>query len=145
MTEFELNGNTYRIGKLNAFAQLNVSKRIAPIIPTLIPIFIKLANGGGLSGDLAGFGEILQPFADGIANMPDESSEFVIDTCLSVVQRQNGPTWAGVWSRQHKAVMFEDIDLSVMLNLSIRVIRDSLEPFIRGLVTSSQQINPTTV
>lgn len=145
MNEFELNGQTYRVGKLNAFAQLNVSKRIAPIIPTLIPIFVKLMDGGGLTGDLGGLGEVLQPFADGISTMPDEASDFVISTCLSVVQRQNGTTWSPVWNKQYGAVMFEDIDLSIMINLAVRVIRDSLEPFIRGLVTSQTAANPNQV
>jgi hypothetical protein len=140
--EIELNGYTYRIGKLNAMDQFHVSRRIAPIIPTLIPVFLKLAQGGGLTGNLSALGDALQPFAEGISTMSDEASEFVLSTCLSVVHRQTGQTWAPVWSRQHKASMFEDMDLSVLLNLAIRVIKDSMEPFIRGLVTSGAQANP---
>lgn len=140
--EIELNGNTYRIGKLNAMDQFHVSRRIAPIIPTLIPVFLKLAQGGGLTGNLTALGDALLPFAEGISSMSDEASEFVLATCLSVVHRQTGTTWAPVWSKAAKATMFDDIDLSVLLNLAIRVIKDSLEPFIRGLVTSGAQINP---
>lgn len=138
MTEFEINGNQYRIGKLSAFNQFHVSRKIAPILPTLIPVFVKLSKGGGLSGDLSGFAEVLEPFTEGIAAMSDEASEYVLNTCLSIVQRNNDGAWRPVWSQQHKACMFEDIDLSVMINLAIRVIRDSLEPFIRGLVTGQQ-------
>lgn len=140
--EIELNGQTYRIGKLNALDQFHVSRRIAPIIPTLIPVFLKLANGEGLAGNIGTVGDALKPFAEGIAEMSDEASEFVLSTCLSVVHRQTGTTWAPVWSKQAKAAMFDDLDLSVLLNLAIRVIKDSLEPFIRGLVTS-QQAGPT--
>lgn len=140
--EIELNGHTYRIGKLNAMDQFHVSRRIAPIIPTLIPVFLKLAQGGGVTGNLAALGDAIQPFAEGISTMSDEASEFVLATCLSVVHRQTGTTWAPVWSKQARAAMFDDMDLSVILNLAIRVIKDSLEPFIRGLVTSGAQINP---
>lgn len=140
MSEFELNGNTYRLGKLSAMEQFHVSRRIAPIIPTLIPIFVRLSKGG-LSSDLSGMGEALGAFADGISGMSDEHSEFVLSTCLAIVRRKNGDTWVPVWSKAHKACMFEDIDLSTMVNLTVRVIRESLEPFIRGLLIS-QQSNP---
>ena len=137
MTEIELSGQQYRIGKLTAMPQFHVSRRIAPIIPTLIPVFMKLAKGG-VAGDLSGFSEALGPFADGIAAMDDAASEFVLSTCLSAVSRQNGQTWATIWNRQHNTCMFDDIDLGVMINLTVSVIQDSLAPFIRGLVTSQQ-------
>lgn len=136
--EFELSGNTYQINKLSAMEQFHVSRRIAPIIPTLIPIFVKLAKGEGLSGDLAGLGVALEAFADGISKMSDEQSEFVLSTCLSAVRRQTGDSWSPVWNKQRNVCMFSDIDLSVMINLAIRVIKDSLQPFIRGLLTSQQ-------
>lgn len=135
--EIELNGQTYRIGKLNAMTQFHVSRRIAPLIPTLVPVFVQLSKEG-LAGDLGRFGEALGPFAEGISEMDDAASEYVLSNCLSVVHRQNGQGWAPIWSKAHNACMFEDIDLSVMLNLAVRVIQDSLAPFIKGLLTSQQ-------
>ena len=67
MTEFELAGKTYRIGKMTTFQQFHVSRRIAPIIPTLIPIFVKIAKDGDLMKDLNGMAAVIQPFADGLA------------------------------------------------------------------------------
>lgn len=141
MTEITVNDQQYRIGKLTAMQQFHVSRRIAPIIPTLIPVFVKLTRDGGLSGDLAGFGEVLAPFADGISKLEDQASEEIIAMCLAVVSRLDGQKWSPVWNRQYKTCMFDDIDLSVMINLAVQVIKDSLTPFIRGLVTS-QQPNP---
>lgn len=139
MTQFECGGQVYRAGKLNAFTQFHVSRRIAPIIPTLIPVFLKLSREGSLQDDLAGLAEVLQPFTDGIASMSDESSEYVIASCLSVVQRQTGNnTWASVWNQQGKTCMFDDMDLGVMIQVMMRVIQDSLGPFITGLLTSQQ-------
>jgi len=136
MIEFELQGNQYRAGKLDAFAQLHVSRRIAPLIPALIPVFVRVAKGG-LTKDLAGLAEIIKPFADGLAAMDDESAEFVITTCLSVVKRQaTGNNWAPVWSKSGKCSMFDDIDLGAMIPLVVRVIQDSLGPFIQGMLTS---------
>ncbi|WP_283149014.1 phage tail assembly chaperone [Silvimonas soli] len=137
--EFELNGVNYRAGKLTAFEQFHVSRKIAPIVPTLIPIFLRLSKAAGdkpLTENLAEMGEILQPFADGIASMPDSDAEYVLGTCLSVVQRQQGGNWSVVWNKQHNTSMFDDMDIGVMLPIAVRVIRDSLGGFINGLLTS---------
>ncbi|MDF3115881.1 hypothetical protein KPA94_20870 [Burkholderia semiarida] len=40
-TELKLNGVRYAIGKLNAMQQFHVSRRIAPIIPPMIPVLMK--------------------------------------------------------------------------------------------------------
>jgi hypothetical protein len=40
-TEVKLNGVRYAIGKLSAMQQFHVSRRIAPIIPPMIPVLMK--------------------------------------------------------------------------------------------------------
>lgn len=138
MTEFDVGGQTYRVGKLDAFRQFHVSRRIAPIIPTLVPVFVKMARDGNLTDDIAGLSEVLVPFAEGIANMSDEASEYVMANCLSVVQRKNQAGWAAVWNTQGKVCMFDDMDLGIIMQLVMKVIQDSLGPFIQGLLTSQQ-------
>ncbi len=138
MVEFEINGQKYRAGKMDAFKQFHVSRRIAPIIPTLIPVFVKLSQDGSLLSDFAGLADVLAPFADGLSNLSDEASEYVIASCLSVVQREQGKNWAAVWSTSGNVCMFDDMDLSVMIQIVIRVIQESLGPFIRGLLISPE-------
>lgn len=138
MSEVEIDGNRYRIGRLNAIKQFHVSRRIAPIIPTLIPVFIKLKVAGELTGDFAGLAGVVQPFADGIAAMSDEDSEFILSSCLSVARRAVNDKWTPVWSAQANDCMFDDMDLGVLMHIAIRVIQDNLAPFIRGLLTSQQ-------
>lgn len=87
--EIDLNGNRYSIGKLSAKQQFHISRRIAPILPTLIPVFVRLASGTRVvSEDPGGLADVLQPLADGLAAMKDEDAEYVLDTCLQVVQRK---------------------------------------------------------
>ena len=153
MSEFDLGADTYRIGKLNAFQQFHLSRKVAPIIPTLMPVFLKLkgsakalaiaaaagdsdeSDGAPLSGDLEGLASLMQPFADGIANMPDETAEFILSTCLGAVQRKQGTSWFQVWNASQNVCMFDDLDLGVMIKLSLRVITESLGPFLRGMLT----------
>lgn len=137
--EIDLNGAKYSIGKLSAMQQFHVSRRIAPIIPTLIPIFVQLQNSSKpLTNDLASMAGILQPFADGIAAMKDEDAEYVIGACLSAVQRKQDHGWSNIWSASQKVPMFE-MDLSVMLPLTVRVITENLGSFIAGLLSSQAE------
>jgi len=159
MSEFELGADSFRIGKLNAFQQFHLSRKVAPMIPTLIPVFLKLEasaqaakaaqqanpvatevppNGAALnplSGDLGALAELMQPFAEGIASMPDETAEFILSTCLAAVQRKQGSTWSPVWNTKQNVCMFDDIDIGLMLKLAVRVITESLGPFLRGMLT----------
>lgn len=76
----EINGIEYSIGRLNAVDQFHVSRKIAPIVPKLMPIIAEVAKGdlakaiesidGGESGDLSD----LQPLADALSPLMDAQS-----------------------------------------------------------------------
>lgn len=137
MAEIELSGNRYSIGRLNAKQQFHLSRRIAPVIPPLIPVYLRLAQGGNpLMDDPASLGEMLQPFTDGLAAMKDEDADYIMGVCLGVVQRQQNGSWANVWSASQGVCMFQDMDLGVILPLIVRVITQNLGPFMQGLLTS---------
>jgi hypothetical protein len=137
-TDFEMNGNMYRIGRLNAFQQFHLSRRIAPLIPPLVPIFMRLSKEG-LSGDLTTLPELLQPFADGLAVMKDEDAEICINTCMSVVKRQVGDKWASVWTG--KMAQYDELnDIASLMPIVLRVIQSALGPFLRGLLTGQQTV-----
>lgn len=139
MTEFIIGGNTYRAGKLSAFSQFHVSRRIAPVIPTLIPLYAEIATSeGGFENNLDRLATLLQPFADGLANLKDEDAEYIMNECLGVVTREHNGKFVAAWSKSGKVPMFEDIDLGVMMQIAIEVIKDSLGNFIRGLLTSQR-------
>lgn len=163
-TEIQLGGKRYQIGRLNAMQQFHVSRRIAPIIPSMIPVLMKFyaeiertrnaaANAAlaALAADAGGAGAateqrdvlglvdsiapVLQPFADALAGLKDEDAEYVFGTCLSVVERQHQNGWAKVWSAAHKTSLFDDMDMGSMLPLVVRVVVENLGPFINGLLT----------
>lgn len=150
--EFDIGGVTYRTAKLDAFAQLHVSRKIAPVLPKLLPAIFKVA-GSGQKGVFAALSKgdsatvdaeaindlaaALEPVAEALAAMPDQDAEYVYAACLSVVQRRQGDTWAPVWNRQHETCMFDEIDLGVMTQLVARVTMDSLGGFIKGLLAKT--------
>lgn len=143
MAEFSVNGQSYRSAKIDAMRQFHLSRKLAPIIPTLIPVFLQLAettkaSGKPLSGDdMSSLSGLLEPFAEGIASMSDEHAEYILGTCMSVVQRQQGTAWMAVWNSGQKVCMFDDIDAGAMIQIGFQVIRESLGPFISGLLSTS--------
>jgi len=135
--EFEQGGVTYRAEKLDVFKQLHVSRKIAPMVPKLIPVFVKLQKGGdgALRDDLAGLADACGPFAEALAGMSDPDVEYVVKTCLSVVRRNQGGTYAPLVSSDG-SLMFADMGLGETLPIVVRVIRENLGNFIQGLLVN---------
>ncbi|OTS45805.1 hypothetical protein CAT03_05975 [Acinetobacter pittii] len=139
----------YEIGRLNAIDQFHVSRKIAPIIPTIMPLLTELAKGelqktieklesaeendvsGLAEANLKSLGSALQPLMDAFAKMPEDDVDYVIKKCLTVVSR-NG---AKVVVRD--AIMFDDLGMEHILPLTIAVIRTNLGNFIQGLLTKA--------
>lgn len=139
-TETQLNGQTYRIGRLNAFQQLHVSRKVGPLLPRLVPAFLAVAQDADAFGKPEQLAQMAAPFLDALAEMDDASIEYVAATCLSVVHRQQGASWGPVWNKQANCLMFDDVDLGTLLPLVVQVITENLGPFISGLLTG--QLTP---
>lgn len=147
MTETTINDVLYRIGKLDTFSQLHLSRKLAPLVPELVPAFVQIQKvisatqvGDGVAplgmDEVASIAALLGPFTDALANLSDADTEYITSLCMGVVQRQSGSTWAAVWNKDAKTFMFQDIELDTMLLLLVRAIQANLGNFIRGLLTS---------
>lgn len=131
--EFEIAGNTYRSGKMDTFKQFHVSRRLVPILGGV---------AGAVSGE-AGFDDLVQPLMVGIASMTDADCDFILESCLRVVQRQQGTAWAPIYAGANQALMFDDIDMSVMLQIAGKVIQDNLSGFFPGKGAVKSPPSPT--
>ncbi|PKF31927.1 phage tail assembly chaperone [Acinetobacter proteolyticus] len=147
----EINGIEYTIGRLDAVAQFHVSRKIAPIVPKLMPIISEVAKGDlakaidsidqGESGDLSDLqplADALSPLMDAIAQMPEDDVNYIIFKCLGVAKR------GGAVVCRNNSIMFDDIDMTQVLPLVIATIRINLGNFIQGLLmkASSMQKQP---
>ena len=130
MTTIEVGGQTYRIGKIDAMTQLHITRRLAPVMAKM---------GIGLD-DLQGkakitindFMPLLEPISRVIAMMSNVDVEYIIHTSLTVVHRQQeGGKWAPTTTGSR--IMFEDIDMTVMLRLTVEALKLNLSPFFEGL------------
>lgn len=90
--EVEMGGKTYKIGRLNAFAQMYILKRAVPVLGKLQKV---LDAAGDNDADLTA---VLPPLGEAIGALPDESLEYVCNAALDVVDlRQEGGLCTRTW------------------------------------------------
>lgn len=128
-TEITVNDQTYRIGKLSALGQFHVSRRLAPVLAAVGISLQSLTQG--MQADLSDFTTTLGPVADVMSKMSDEETNYIIFTCLNVVSRKDDNRYAPV--SQAGTLMYQDIDMPVMLRLVIAVLQENLGNFLQGL------------
>jgi len=150
--QITISNKNYTIGRLNALDQLHVSRKIAPIVPNLIPIISEVAKGGLAkvidsieSGDdvdlekidlsnLDGLSAALAPLMDAIAGMSEADTNLVIHKTLSVVHRDGAVLCRG------ESIMFDDLDMMQILPLAVAVIRKNLGNFIQDLLMKASNL-----
>ncbi|OYW34860.1 MAG: hypothetical protein B7Z41_00825 [Rhizobiales bacterium 12-66-7] len=138
--EFKVGAHNYRSSKLDAFKQLHVARRIAPVLGELAPAMKALM--GAASGKKAGVPldaiSAVLPLTKAIAAMPEEDCNYVLAACLSVVEREVGNVgWQRVWNQQAQALQYQDIEAPEMIMLAANVIGENLSNFMRALPSGS--------
>jgi hypothetical protein len=86
---------------------------------------------------------IVQPIVDGLSEMNDKDSEFVIRECLKTVQRHvpstsGAASWSNVWNRQADQLQYQDIDLMIVLQLVFKVLMNFAAPFSSVLASKTR-------
>jgi hypothetical protein len=154
MELFEHGGINYRLGKLLILDQVGVARRIMPLMTPLAPLlqelasaFLTAAQQQEKDGGPARLPDIspalLTTVMDEFVKLKDEDVNYVISTCMSVVQRQQGTSYAPVWNRQAKTVQFDDVELMDVLTLTFRVIMGNIGNFSKGFPSAlSARPNP---
>lgn len=130
-TEIEINGKQYQLRKLPPLVQFHVMRRLAPVLMALGESASDQLLTELKSMDLL---KALKPVSDMIATMPDSEVEYVINTCLEVVDRKadQGVGWSKIQA-QPGVMMYADIDITMMLKLTAAVVQDNLGNFLDAL------------
>lgn len=127
MTTVDIGAATYRFGKLDAMQQFHIVRRLLPILASLGVSPDMLRELGGKDNDL-GMLAVMAPIMDMVAKMPDAEVNYILQSALSVVQRQQGDNWAPVQNRTGQ-LMFADIDMPGMIRLAIEALKRNLGGF----------------
>ncbi len=150
MQEFQIGEHTYRTEKLNAFDQLHLARKVAPLIPKILPalpsalkVGIDLKKAADEKSELSldslnDIAFILEPALDAMASMPKDDVEYVISLCLKVAKRKVGDTWQAMWV--NNALMFGDTELSALIEIVIKVIKQNLGNYFSTGHSQSQAV-----
>jgi hypothetical protein len=140
MQEHEFNGVHYRSGKLDAFKQFHVFRKLAPLLGGLFETIARTnealqkardSNGSLADAEVDAFSAV-GPVARALADMPADDLNFVLNTCLAVCQRRNPQgSWVQIMPDAGGQMLFDDIDLTVMIKLTLGVVQDNLSNFFR--------------
>jgi hypothetical protein len=143
--DFTLDDRAYRAEKLGAIEQFQLSRKLAPLLPPLAPLFLKIAQPRGASGDLLSLVSLAEPFAKALAELTDETAEQLVTMTLAAVKTETSPgTWMPVWIAGAKtAAVVELNDFGKLLPVMLRVIQLNLGPFISGFLTSHEEPSAT--
>jgi hypothetical protein len=129
--DFEIGDERFRIAKLNAIQQGHLARRIAPLLPPLVPLFTGLAGKEPTNESLS---SLAQPLADALATLTDEAFEYVMNITLSTVKIERKGTYTPFW--RNKVVLFEEFDeLAKLLPIVVRVIVENLGNFTQAFGT----------
>lgn len=121
--ELELDGHTYRIGKLDARAQFHIVRRLAPVLGELAP---------ALQGGKGGL-DALPLIATAVAKLSDADADYCIFGLLKVVRRKqpNGLGWGPVATEN--LLMYDDIGMTQMLKLAWEALTFNMSGFFAAL------------
>lgn len=87
--------------------------------------------------------DLLAPMLEALAEMPEADCNYILSKCLSVVQRAvGGGRWSAVWNENANRMMFEDLDLALLIQLTLEVLQENLGNFLSAPASTSSQLSP---
>lgn len=135
MKETTIKGIRYRVGKLDAFKQFHIARRLAPALFELATSAAKVADTTGGPSDSVNMSELaaFKPVVEAVSKLSDEDADYVMKSCLGVVTREinNGSAWQNVLVSGR--MQFEDMGLDVIMPLTMEVVSDNLGAFFNAL------------
>lgn len=126
--EFSIGPRKYKIGKMDAFKQFHIVRRIAPILGELIPAASKMKSKNASQITDQDY-ESLAPIMNGIAMLSDEDANKVLlglCSCVEIYQ-ETSKSWARVSTDSN--LMFQDLELVELLQIAGRAFVYNMKGF----------------
>ena len=115
----------YEIGKISAMGQLHLVRKLSRSLPLMEGMIADRNSGKDM--------RMLAVFM--LSNLSDEDSEYVTNKCLDAVSmREKNGQLAKIMSSG--GLMFQHIDVSVILELTVEVILHNLGDFFKDALSS---------
>ncbi len=132
MNEASINGHDYKFGQIPALAQFHIVRRLAPVIGELLAAIGPSFKGGKSDVTEGEMLKALGPITIALSKLSDEEANYILFGLLKpVTRKQVGGGWASISTGE--TMMFEDIDMKVMVQLSVKSFMRNLGGFINAL------------
>jgi hypothetical protein len=140
LTEFEVAGKRYRTGRLDAFKQFAIVRRLGKVSGA----FAAALTAWQSRREADAFA-IVEPFLRALGEIPEEDVRLIISTALNVVTRQEPTGWQRITSPAGD-VMYADISDSLLVTGQIvwNVLQDSLADFFTELLSGLAALGTET-
>jgi hypothetical protein len=131
--DFEVGGRQFKLGKIDAFKQFHIVRRLGPILGDLIPVAQKIsgANLASMSEEekFSHLSQLLTPVMNGLSKLSDKDANLVLlGLCSSVEMHQpQSNNWARVSTTE--VLMFQDLSLPTLLQVAGRAFMFNLSDF----------------
>jgi hypothetical protein len=136
---FEIRGQQFKVGKINAMKQYHIVRRIAPILGEMLPAMKDIAKKkiDNLTEEeqLDQAAKIAGPVMTGLSKLNDKDSEFVLFSLLAAVEINQGTNWARLVVNDQ--LMFQDLELPILLQAAGRSFMYNMTGFFGVLQQGS--------
>lgn len=136
--DFDIGGRKFKLGKIDAFKQFHIVRRVGPILADMLPALkdiAKAAKGGPDESEemkLDQISKFVGPIMEGLSRLSDADADKVLFGLLSAVEVQHG---GGSWAKVSNGtmLMMQDLELPVLLQLAGRAFMFNLSGFFAAL------------
>lgn len=142
--EFEIGGKKYRSTKMNAFDQLHVMRKLAPIFAGVGSMkdimFTVTADVDGAEKNSAEekSSAAVAAIAKAVSDIPEADLNSVLAKCCAATSREVGVAgFAPIWNRSANQLMYDDIEWIDLIQIVANVIGDNLGNFSTALPSMS--------
>jgi len=140
--DFSIGERNFKLNKVDAFKQFHIVRRLGPVIGEIIPVAQKLhrLQKDNLS-EAEMYDQISQlagPIFAGMAKLSDDDANRVLLGLCSAVEMQQMPK--GNWARvaTDAGLMFQDLDLVMLMQIAGRAFAYNLGNFSAALPQTSR-------
>ena len=122
-TEWEIQGNTYTCMKLDAFSQLTLSRKGAPL-------FLGVYQP---DEDVQSLRAVYSNTLDVIASLPEDDFNALIKATMPYVRIKQDQNWAAIYNKSTNTFQFDFISAGVLVELLLSIMMEYLPDFFKSL------------
>lgn len=130
---FEAGGRKFKLGKIDAFRQFHIVRRIGPLLAEMMPVIAGIAKSKvdkmSEAEKLEEFARMAAPIMQGLSKLSDADADYVLFRLLSAVEvhQEQFNSWAKIAT--DNGLMMQDMELPLLLNAAGRSLMFNLSGF----------------